>query len=478
MRRTCGWLLGALAVVSYLIAPAPASAAAQMARSPAIGHLLLSGTGLPQGWKQQAVPKSNDTTKLACLGALETPPKGWHHRVGLFVSGKGLPFVSEGLATGPGVARIWRGVRNGLVRCRSATITINGKVDRAQISRLSFSTSHATTVVASHWQLSATGLALGIDVFIFHVHRVLGVLSYTDVGTADAKNAAAFATAAIAKADGGSGTVTGVVDVATAPVRVAHTRDGAVGYRTVGSGPPLVLVMGFAGTMETWEPAFVDALAHEFEVVLFDNAGVGRTAALRAPLTIDAMAQQTSALVSALHLGAPDVLGWSMGGLIAEAFAALHPAQVHRLVLCATYPGTGALRAPQSAVDDLEGGGSKALAVLFPPAAGAAAAAFGVQTSQYLVSTSAPPKVVAAQAKAILGAWAGQDPGLRRFRHITAPTLVADGTVDRLVPLQNAHRLVAGVHGSKLALYKGAGHAFLFQDAGAFVPAVESFLAG
>jgi pimeloyl-ACP methyl ester carboxylesterase len=84
-------------------------------------------------------------------------------------------------------------------------------------------------------------------------------------------------------------------------------------------------------------------------VVMFDNSGVGRTQQLPAPLTIDAMADQTSALIDTLGLGRPNVLGWSMGGMIAQALAVLHPAQVCRLVLCATFPGTGAAVVPSAA---------------------------------------------------------------------------------------------------------------------------------
>ena len=121
----------------------------------------------------------------------------------------------------------------------------------------------------------------------------------------------------------------GTAAVVSAPVGIAHTRLGAVGYRVVGSGPPLVLIMGYAGTMEDWDPRLVHALAQHNRVVMVDNAGVGRTQALPAPLTIDAMADQTSALIDTLGLGRPDVLGWSMGGTIAQALAVLHPAQCH-----------------------------------------------------------------------------------------------------------------------------------------------------
>ena len=123
----------------------------------------------------------------------------------------------------------------------------------------------------------------------------------------------------------GKPTTSASASVVLAPVQVAHTQLGAVGYRVVGSGPPLVLIMGYTGTMEAWDPRFVDALARHYRVVIFDNAGVGRTQPLPAPLTIDAMADQTSALISTLGLGRPNILGWSMGGMIAQALAVRHP---------------------------------------------------------------------------------------------------------------------------------------------------------
>ena len=421
-------------------------------------------------------PGSSVTTHLGCAASPRAEGKGWHHAETVLVSGKGLPFVSEALATGPRVGASWRRVRAALSGCRSATITTNGKQARARISRLSL-TLPATGSVASLWRLVATHVPIGIDVVVFRVHQVIGVVSYTDVGTPDTENAAAFATAAVSKSAGDLGTVNGTVSIAAAPVRVARTSLGSVGYRSAGSGPPLLLVMGYGGTMETWDPQFVDALAHRFTVVVFDNAGIGKTSALPSPLTIDAMAQQTSALITSLHLGKPDVLGWSMGGLIAEALAVLHPAQVGRLVLCATFPGTGARRPPQSVVDDLNAGGARATAVLFPPGQSSAATVYGAAVAEYPSSPS-PSKVVSAQAAAILRAWTAKDAALRRFGQISVPTLVADGTLDRLVPSGNARTLADGIPGARLLLYKGAGHAFLFQDLTAFVPAVESFLAG
>jgi len=266
--------------------------------------------------------------------------------------------------------------------------------------------------------------------------------------------------------------------IAAAAVRTAQTKLGPVGYRVTGSGPPLVLITGYGGTMESWDPRFVNALAKTHRVVIFDNAGIGRTRALPAPLTIDAMADQTSALIDALGLGRTDVLGWSMGGMIAEALAIRHPAQVRRLVLCATFPGTGTIVRPtQAAINAIKTGDEQqVLADLFPAGQTAAQNAFLAAVSTYPSASGSSAATTAAQSSAIITWWDGTDPAGKRTADISAPTLVADGTVDRLDPVSNSHALAKLIAGAKLVLYPGAGHAFLFQDESAFLPVVESFL--
>jgi pimeloyl-ACP methyl ester carboxylesterase len=266
--------------------------------------------------------------------------------------------------------------------------------------------------------------------------------------------------------------------VVLAPVRVAHTRLGNVGYRIVGTGPPLVLITGYTATMEDWDPRFVGALAGRYRVVIFDNAGIGRTQALPAPLTIDAMANQTSALIDTLGLGRPDVLGWSMGGTIAQALAVLHPAQVRRLVLCATFPGSGTMTPPSPAASQAltSGNEQEVMADMFPADQAAAQQAYLAAVAAYPPHAQAPAAAITAQGHAI-DAWrGGTDPAGQQTATISAPTLVADGTIDRLDPAANNYALARLIAGARLKLYPDAGHAFLFQDEKAFVPLIESFL--
>lgn len=267
-------------------------------------------------------------------------------------------------------------------------------------------------------------------------------------------------------------------DILTAPTLVAHTADGDVGYRDIGQGSPVVLITGSGGTMDNWAPSFADTLAARHQVIVFDNAGVGDTSALPAPLTITEMAGQTSALISALHLHRPALLGWSMGGMIAQAVAVLHPGQVSRLILAATQPGDGrALPIPQSVLDEQ---GSTNLAtvigLLFPPNQEAAGLAYLESIFQYPGFYAAPLAAASAQLSAALAWIAGDDPAGLLAARIAVPTLVADGTQDVFNPVWNDVLLAGSIRGARLVLYPDAGHAFLFQDAASFLPLVQRFL--
>jgi pimeloyl-ACP methyl ester carboxylesterase len=268
------------------------------------------------------------------------------------------------------------------------------------------------------------------------------------------------------------------VDVLTAPVRVAQTAAGPVGYRIVGRGTPLVLITGFSASIDNWPPAFVDALATRHRVVVLDNAGVGRTGDLPAPLSVSEMADQTSAVISTLRLGRTAVLGWSMGGMIAQALAVLHPSQVSRLVLAATQAGTGAALPvpPAAAAAAASTNPAAVLGVLFPATAVIAEQTYVKGILSYPGYYQAPPSVKMAQTAAIDQWLAGSDPTGPREKDLRVPTLVADGSVDELNPVANDRLLATIIRGAQLVIYPGAGHAFLFQDAVTFVPRLETFL--
>ncbi|MFY0584188.1 alpha/beta fold hydrolase [Cystobacter fuscus] len=116
-------------------------------------------------------------------------------------------------------------------------------------------------------------------------------------------------------------------------VRYAYRRLGTASS----SVPPLVLLQHFRGNLDNWDPAFVDALSAGREVILFDNAGVGLSSGT-VPSTVAQMARDAIAFLEALNVKQADLLGFSLGGFIAQELALIRPALVRRLVLAGTGP--------------------------------------------------------------------------------------------------------------------------------------------
>jgi pimeloyl-ACP methyl ester carboxylesterase len=272
-------------------------------------------------------------------------------------------------------------------------------------------------------------------------------------------------------------TATATPNIAAAAIAIAHTTDGVVAYREVGHGSPVLLVNGFSTSMDNWSPSLINRLAAHHRVVVFDNAGVGQSAALSS-LSINAMATQTEALITALHLGRTAVLGWSMGGMVAQALAIDDPHQVSRLVLAATQAGNGrALPLPAAAAAAAASSNpADVLSAIFPADQSAASQAYvkGILTYPHFYE---PTAAIKTQQSAAIAQWlAGSDPVGLRLAHIAQPTLVADGARDALDPAANDRQLAHAIHGARLVLYPDAGHAFLFQDAAAFAGRVTKFL--
>jgi pimeloyl-ACP methyl ester carboxylesterase len=282
--------------------------------------------------------------------------------------------------------------------------------------------------------------------------------------------AAALVPGALSACGSSPGMAPGTASVVSAPVRTAHTSLGAVGYRVIGKGAPLVLIMGYGWTMDDWDPLLVHALALHNRVVMFDNSGTGQTQQLAPPYSIDAMADQTSALITTLGLGRPDVLGWSMGGMIAQALAVLHPAQVRRLILCATDPGNGQAVVPSATARQ---NGSD-----FPANQAAASNAFKAAIAEYPPAPAVSVAAKGVQGFAVSDWWTGNDPAGHEVARISVPTLIADGTDDQVAPAANDRILAHLIPGARLVLYPDAGHAFLFQDWTRFASLVNSFLTG
>src|ERR1700726_1218832 len=125
----------------------------------------------------------------------------------------------------------------------------------------------------------------------------------------------------------------------TALTQFIQTKLEKYAYRRFGKGQglPLLCLQHFTGTLDNWDPAVTDALATEREVILFENAGVGRSSGT-VPQTADGMAAHALAFLDALGLKTVDVLGFSLGGMVAQQMVLQRPSIFRKLILAGTAP--------------------------------------------------------------------------------------------------------------------------------------------
>src|SRR5260370_1839050 len=128
----------------------------------------------------------------------------------------------------------------------------------------------------------------------------------------------------------------------TTPTRFVHVREVRIAYRRFGkpAGTPLVFLQHFRGSMDNGDPALLNGFAKDRTVITFDNAGVGLSSG-EVPDTVAAMAQDALDFLDALNLTQVDLLGFSLGGYIAQHLTLQHPQRVRRLILAGTGAGRG-----------------------------------------------------------------------------------------------------------------------------------------
>jgi pimeloyl-ACP methyl ester carboxylesterase len=169
-----------------------------------------------------------------------------------------------------------------------------------------------------------------------------------------------------------------------------------------------------------------------------------------------------------------------MGGMIAQALTVLHPADVRRLVLCATAPGNGQATGPSPAAAEAllhPDQGSGMAPLLFPPDHRAKQLpAYLAQIGQYSHPYRAPAVMARAQLSASASWISGKDPAGAGIDRIAAPTLIGGGQDDEFFPVANSTVLHKTIPRSQLVVYPDAGHGFLFQDADAWTSKIDAFL--
>ncbi len=265
--------------------------------------------------------------------------------------------------------------------------------------------------------------------------------------------------------------------VAAVPVQNVTVNGITVAYKEIGSGYPLVLVNGFASTMDMWNPPVLADLARHFRVIIFDHRGTGYSSVSDEPFSIRLFSEDTVALMDALGIVQAHVLGHSMGASVTQELVLEQPAMVNRLILVSGTCGGGEMVRMEPAVWETladKSGTSLDLAnrmfsVLFTKDWLAAHDPW-----QYCpeVTETTSEESATRQAEAFFS-WPGSHD---RLPSIRSPTLVVTGTDDMVIPPVNSRMLADGISNARLVGFPGAGHGLMYQCPGEFAAVVRDFL--
>jgi pimeloyl-ACP methyl ester carboxylesterase len=276
----------------------------------------------------------------------------------------------------------------------------------------------------------------------------------------------------------------------SAPTRLLDVANQTYAYRRFGndSAPlPLLCLQHFTGTLDNWDPAVTDPLASTRDVILFDNAGVGRSTGT-VPETVAGMARHALAFLDGLGIESCDVLGYSLGGMVAQQMELDRPSVFRRMILVGTAPRGGEdimhLEKPSLAryLNDPHVQGYAVLQKIFFTPTSSSQSAGQAFTGRLLLRTQdrdpvSGPAVARAQMAAFREWEQFTGERFADLRRIGQPTLVVQGVHDEMIPVRNSYWLGEHLPNAMLLTYPDAGHGSLFQWHDSFQHHVTEFLA-
>ena len=274
----------------------------------------------------------------------------------------------------------------------------------------------------------------------------------------------------------------------TARTQFLQTPKEKYAYRRFGKKCkyPLLCLQHFTGTLDNWDPAVTDPLAEEHDIILFDNAGVGGSTG-KVPTTMAGMAERAAAFLETLGIETCDVLGFSLGGVVAQQMALDNSKVFRKMILVGTAPRGGEdimhLDKPSLAkpLHDATLQGYEVLQkIFFAPtetsqAAGKEFIGRLIQRQQDRDPISVP-EVAQAQIVAFREWEKYSGNRFADLKRIPQPTLVVNGIHDEMIPVSNSYWLSENLPNAVLLTYPDAGHGSLFQWHDSFTRQASAFL--
>lgn len=234
-------------------------------------------------------------------------------------------------------------------------------------------------------------------------------------------------------------------------------------YEIHGEGEPLVFITGFTASIELWFRA-IPVFSREYQLIIFDNRGAGRSDKPDVPYTMEMMADDLAGLLDAIGIDSAHIHGVSMGGMIAQHFTLRYPERVTSLTLSCTTCG-----GPHSIMADAETTSVMESLPKLTPEEGTREMLRLCMSQEFIdknpdlikqivakmLEHPAPPHGMMRQLQAIMG-----HDTYERLPEIKVPTLVISGDADRLIPVENSRILASRIPNAELAILKNMGHLF------------------
>lgn len=271
----------------------------------------------------------------------------------------------------------------------------------------------------------------------------------------------------------------------TAPTKTIDVNGTSFAYREIGeqSGVPVIFLHHLTAVLDDWDPRVVDGIAAKHKVIAFDNRGVGASGG-ETPASVEDMARDAIAFIRALGLSKVDLMGFSLGGFVAQAILQQQPDLVRKVIIAGSSPAGGEGISNMGAV--LQDAFAKAGAagkhpknfLFFSQTANgqAAADAFLGRLSERKADrdTAVSNATVGAQLTAI-HAWGQGEPS--KLNAIQHPVLVVNGDDDVMAPTVNSFELARRLPNAQLSIFPDAGHGGIFQYHDVFVEQALDFFA-
>jgi pimeloyl-ACP methyl ester carboxylesterase len=279
-------------------------------------------------------------------------------------------------------------------------------------------------------------------------------------------------------------TVTVITTYKDAPTKTVDIGGARFAYRQLApdGGTPVIFLNHLSAVLDNWDPRVVDGIAARHRVITFDNRGIGASEG-KTPHSVAEMARDAVAFIRALGFDQVDLLGFSLGGFVAQVIAQAEPQLVRKMILAGTGPagGEGIDKVTSITIGDMA---RAALTLKDPkyylfftktPNGRSAARQFLKRLKERSDNRdkSISPVAFRAQLKAI-HAWGRQEPS--DLSGIQQPVFVANGDQDRMVPSSNSADLAQRLPNAQLTLYSDAGHGGIFQYHDEFVDEALKFL--